>query len=377
MKLRRLEARVRRSPRRRVKDPDNGNKPAERASQAKSRRGKSSKYIFPKLLNPRVDPSKSLLQGRTRPTKTSPLSEKEDTTCSSGNGQDHCHADAAVEDSLIGDDDDDHCVDMDDLSSIDSDDLDRLLGDHSRCCSNMLIPDPACQADLISIGVCNTSTYEPEGALGVSAGAHAPSSRDSIMVPPPEETSSQRGVGHASPEAPSACSSSRDVPIDLKDSMIMMPEAPEQNIHSSPVIEVSRETLNDGSEYGSAALRAASAEIPEPLSSSAGIRKQSMAFQDGPIPAKNLTTVVESTSEDADGVKMDIVSATACEGNSQDSESTCPSSRSLEQYGVREMCSIQPTVFEEQYMTYQRSRNGTEVECHTVVHRYEVQALIS
>lgn len=374
MKLRRLEARVRRSPRRRVKDPDNGNKPAERASQAKSRRGKSSKRVFPDLFNARVDPSKSLLRSRPRPTKSSPLTEEEDTTYSPGNSQDHCHADAAVENSLLEDDDDDHRVDMDDLSSIDSDDLDRLLGDHGRCC---LIPDSACQADLISIGVCNTSTYEPEVASGVSDGAHAQSSRDSLMVPFPEETSSQRGVGHASPEAPSACSGSMDVPIDLKDSMIMMPEPPEQNIHSSPVIEVSRETVNNGSEYGSPALRAASAEILEPPSSSAGIRRQSIAFQDGPIPAKNLTTVVEPTSEVADGAKIDIVSATACGGNSQDSESTCPSSRSLEQYGVREMCRIKPTVFEEHYRTYQRSRNGKEVECHTVVHRYEVQALIS
>lgn len=377
MKLRRLEARFRRSPRGRVKESDNGNKAAERTSQAKSRRGKLSKCIFPNLLNPRVDPSKSLLQGRTGPTKSAPLTEKKNTTCSSGKSQDHGHADVAVEESLLEDDDDDHCVDMDDLSSIDSDDLDRLLGDHSRCCSNMLIPDPACQADLTSIGVCNTSTYEPEGALGVSDGAHAQSSRDSIMVSPPEETPSQREIGHGSSGAQSACSGSMDVPIDLKDSLIMLPEAPEPKIHDSPSIEVSRDTLNQGSEHGSAALRAGSAEILEPSSSSAGNRRQSMAFPDGPIPAKTLTTVVESTSEDADGTKINTVSATAREGNSQDSEPTCPSGTSLEQYGVREMCRIKPTIFEEQYTIYQRSRNGTEVEFHTVVHRYEVQALIS
>lgn len=352
--------------------PDNGNNPAERPSQAKSQRGKPSRCIFPNLLQPSDHPSKRLDQGKTLSPKTAPSFEEGELLSSPGSSQGDSHA---VKDSMLDHgDDDDHgsSVDIDDLSSIESDDLDRLLGYRDECSSSTPIPDPASVAKLVSLQVCNTSTDEPEQTMGFFDGAHAQPSRNHMPVPVLEETSCQTVISHALSEARFACPGLMGGTVDAKDGTMVMPESPGQKDHDSPVVEVPGDTLHDRSGQESVALMVCLPDIVEHSSSPAGNRRQSLGTQEGPIFATDSTAVVGSAVEDANAEKIDILLTTVCEGTSPDLESASLYGGLREQHGTREGCRIKPTVFEEQYTTYQRSGSGKEVECQTVP-RYKVK----
>lgn len=376
MKLRRLETRIRRSPRGHVAQPDNGNNPAERPSQAKGQRGKPSKCIFPNLLQPSDHPSKSHDQGKTLSPKIAPSFEDGGLLSSPGSSQGDSHA---VKDSMLDHgDDDDHgsSVDIDDLSSIESDDLDRLLGYRDECFSSTLIPDPASVAELVSLQGCNTSTDEPEQTMGFFDGAHAQSNRNPMLVPSLEETSCQTVISHALSQARFACPGLRGGTVDPKDGTIVMLEGPGQKDHDSPVVEVPGDTLHDRSGQEPAALMVCLPDIVEHSSSPAGNRRQSLGTQEGPMFATDNTAAVGSAVEYSNAEKIDRLLTTVWEGTSPDLESASPYGGLPGQHGIREVCRIKPTAFEEQYTTYQRSRSGKEVECQTVP-RYEVQTLTS
>ena len=261
-------------------------------------------------------------------------------------------------------------MDIDDSSSTESDDLDARLGHGDERSFSALVPYPACRADLVSEG-CNPSTYEGEEAIGVLDGAFAQSGRRSCNGNVSARVTVSDRIPLCSLRAAIRSSGSNGRLLEQEDGPTMVPEATEQKHYDSPVVEVLGAILKYQSECETAPSMVSFSDLVEPSSCSTGDRTQSLATQEQPISPKETNTVVESTPEDLEARKIDLISATAYGGNYQESDSISPQGRLLKPYGTREMYVIKPTVFDKYYTDCRNSRDGREMGRRALL-RYEV-----
>ncbi|MCJ1364138.1 hypothetical protein MMC16_003247 [Acarospora aff. strigata] len=376
MELRKLDARIRRLTRRSVKDEDKGYIDPGGRVLVKGRNCQSSNGMLPQLSASKPHRKEDCEQGRVLPTETPAWIRRQGLRSSSKRSQ-HCfHVNTEGSESKE-DVDDGSTLDLDDLSSIDSDDLELLSEDSGRSIPTGTIVVTNYRTDQGATEGSKTPGDDVEKGEGEIADGNIAQTRPSFLsVVLREEVPSGTDV-LVIKDSPQCVQLDRGKGAsEQKDCITVFSKSPEYKHCESPNAKVLEVTEEDWSQESVDPSTFLSDHISKPLSASHAEKIPSLATQQRSTSIEPTTALTRRISEELEPGNSGKFLASLDGGNCQDRNPTSACGMSPGNNGLQQWSKTKPTIFEEQYLKYQRLGHRNWVET-PIWPRCEVLALRS